>query len=100
MLAAQSIGEPATQMTLNTFHYAGVRYSCKFVAFIFSAIAIFVVLNFIPFYEQRQECDTRCTSVEGNNQRCKITKDAGIDNILAGRSERRQGSGRTGCFDA
>jgi DNA-directed RNA polymerase II subunit RPB1 len=23
-LAAQSIGEPATQMTLNTFHYAGV----------------------------------------------------------------------------
>ena len=24
MLAAQSIGEPATQMTLNTFHYAGV----------------------------------------------------------------------------
>ncbi len=22
-LAAQSIGEPATQMTLNTFHYAG-----------------------------------------------------------------------------
>ena len=25
VLAAQSIGEPATQMTLNTFHYAGVR---------------------------------------------------------------------------
>jgi DNA-directed RNA polymerase II subunit RPB1 len=25
-LAAQSIGEPATQMTLNTFHFAGVRY--------------------------------------------------------------------------
>ena len=24
VLAAQSIGEPATQMTLNTFHYAGV----------------------------------------------------------------------------
>ena len=24
MIAAQSIGEPATQMTLNTFHYAGV----------------------------------------------------------------------------
>ena len=24
-VAAQSIGEPATQMTLNTFHYAGVR---------------------------------------------------------------------------
>ena len=23
-LAAQSLGEPATQMTLNTFHYAGV----------------------------------------------------------------------------
>ena len=23
-IAAQSIGEPATQMTLNTFHYAGV----------------------------------------------------------------------------
>ena len=23
-VAAQSIGEPATQMTLNTFHYAGV----------------------------------------------------------------------------
>jgi len=23
-LAAQSIGEPATQMTLNTFHFAGV----------------------------------------------------------------------------
>ena len=23
-LAAQSVGEPATQMTLNTFHYAGV----------------------------------------------------------------------------
>ena len=23
-LAAQSIGEPATQMTLNTFHYTGV----------------------------------------------------------------------------
>ena len=23
-LAAQSIGKPATQMTLNTFHYAGV----------------------------------------------------------------------------
>ena len=33
-LAAQSIGEPATQMTLNTFHYAGVsskigRASCR-----------------------------------------------------------------------
>jgi DNA-directed RNA polymerase II subunit RPB1 len=24
VLAAQSIGEPITQMTLNTFHYAGV----------------------------------------------------------------------------
>jgi len=24
VLAAQSIGEPATQMTLNTFHFAGV----------------------------------------------------------------------------
>lgn len=24
VVAAQSIGEPATQMTLNTFHYAGV----------------------------------------------------------------------------
>ena len=24
VLAAQSLGEPATQMTLNTFHYAGV----------------------------------------------------------------------------
>ena len=24
MIAAQSIGEPATQMTLNTFHFAGV----------------------------------------------------------------------------
>ena len=24
MIAAQSIGEPTTQMTLNTFHYAGV----------------------------------------------------------------------------
>jgi len=24
MLSAQSIGKPATQMTLNTFHYAGV----------------------------------------------------------------------------
>ena len=23
-IAAQSIGEPATQMTLNTFHFAGV----------------------------------------------------------------------------
>jgi len=23
-LAAQSLGEPATQMTLNTFHFAGV----------------------------------------------------------------------------
>ena len=23
-LAAQSIGEPATQMTLNTFHFAGI----------------------------------------------------------------------------
>ena len=23
-MAAQSIGEPATQMTLNTFHFAGV----------------------------------------------------------------------------
>ena len=24
MIAAQSIGEPTTQMTLNTFHFAGV----------------------------------------------------------------------------
>jgi len=24
IIAAQSIGEPSTQMTLNTFHYAGV----------------------------------------------------------------------------
>ena len=24
MIAAQSIGEPTTQLTLNTFHYAGV----------------------------------------------------------------------------
>ena len=28
-LAAQSIGEPATQMTLNTFHYAGVSANSK-----------------------------------------------------------------------
>ena len=28
-LAAQSIGEPATQMTLNTFHYAGVSSNSK-----------------------------------------------------------------------
>ena len=25
MVAAQSIGEPGTQMTLRTFHFAGVR---------------------------------------------------------------------------
>jgi DNA-directed RNA polymerase subunit A" len=25
IVAAQSIGEPGTQMTLRTFHYAGVR---------------------------------------------------------------------------
>jgi DNA-directed RNA polymerase II subunit RPB1 len=24
-LSAQSLGEPATQMTLNTFHYAGIH---------------------------------------------------------------------------
>ena len=28
-LAAQSVGEPATQMTLNTFHYAGVGSKSK-----------------------------------------------------------------------
>ena len=27
MIAAQSIGEPTTQMTLNTFHFAGVAKS-------------------------------------------------------------------------
>ena len=27
LVAAQSIGEPTTQMTLNTFHFAGVGYA-------------------------------------------------------------------------
>lgn len=26
LLAAQSIGEPSTQMTLNTFHLAGIEF--------------------------------------------------------------------------
>jgi hypothetical protein len=28
VLAAQSVGEPSTQMTLNTFHMAGARVCC------------------------------------------------------------------------
>jgi hypothetical protein len=28
LLAAQSIGEPSTQMTLNTFHFAGLGAVC------------------------------------------------------------------------
>ena len=32
-LAAQSLGEPATQMTLNTFHYAGVSAKVR-IAFV------------------------------------------------------------------
>jgi DNA-directed RNA polymerase I subunit RPA1 len=31
LLAAQSIGEPSTQMTLNTFHFAGLGAVCFFV---------------------------------------------------------------------
>ena len=31
ILAAQSLGEPATQMTLNTFHYAGVSSKSKVI---------------------------------------------------------------------
>ena len=31
IIAAQSIGEPTTQMTLNTFHYAGVSSKSQVV---------------------------------------------------------------------
>lgn len=31
-LAAQSLGEPATQMTLNTFHYAGVSAKVQLIS--------------------------------------------------------------------
>ena len=31
IIAAQSIGEPCTQMTLNTFHYAGVSSKSQVV---------------------------------------------------------------------
>ena len=29
VIAAQSIGEPGTQMTMRTFHYAGVGVDCS-----------------------------------------------------------------------
>jgi hypothetical protein len=50
-LAAQLIGEPAMQMTLNTFHYAGVS-------------------------TLQQECDTLGPAAERNHQHCYQDKNA------------------------
>jgi DNA-directed RNA polymerase I subunit RPA1 len=39
LLAAQSIGEPSTQMTLNTFHFAG-----------FGAVSVFFMPDYLRKY--------------------------------------------------
>lgn len=44
-LAAQSLGEPATQMTLNTFHFAGV--SSKNVTLGVPRLKVIVIIIFL-----------------------------------------------------
>ena len=48
LLAAQSIGEPSTQMTLNTFHFAGLGAVYKKISFI-----RFYLISFISLIEKR-----------------------------------------------
>ncbi|MFN3383168.1 MAG: hypothetical protein ACK41O_27195 [Runella zeae] len=49
-LAGQSIGEPGTQMTLKTFHFAGVASMCEFL-----------IHPFLSFCQQRMSsCIPHC----------------------------------------
>ena len=59
VLAAQSIGEPATQMTLNTFHYAGVS---------------------------AKKCHFGSASIEGNHQCGQDAEDSRYDGLPSRRS--------------
>lgn len=47
-LAAQSLGEPATQMTLNTFHFAGV--SSKNVTLGVPRLKVIVIIIYLTYY--------------------------------------------------
>ena len=55
VLAGQGIGEPSTQMTLNTFHLAGrgevfIFYFCIFLFFIFYFFIFYFYFYFLIFY--------------------------------------------------
>ncbi|KAG8968061.1 DNA-directed RNA polymerase II subunit rpb1 [Tulasnella sp. 419] len=59
-LAAQSIGEPATQMTLNTFHYAEMSYVASRIADAFSS-DLFVIWS----EDNAEKLIIRCRTLQG-----------------------------------
>lgn len=71
-LAAQSLGEPATQMTLNTFHFAGVSAKVS-------------LLSFVPVNVLLTERNFGSTPSEGDHQRVETTQNS-ISNSLSDRS--------------
>lgn len=62
-LAAQSLGEPATQMTLNTFHFAGVssknvtlgvpRLKVIFIIIYFNSLYLNVIMKLLGNYQHK-----------------------------------------------